>query len=126
METLIVNDNFEEISEILMDLSDDKGCDVVITAGGTGMSSKDNTPEATKSIIDKEVPGFSEAMRMETFKITKRSIFSRGVTGIRGKTLIINLPASASGVSECLEVVRDVIPVALDLINENVNKCSDN
>ena len=124
-DTQIIQDNLDEISNVLLDLCDDKGFRLIITVGGTGLSNQDNTPEATSRVVDKEIPGFSEAMRMETFKITKRAILSRGITGFRGKSMILNLPASPSGVSQCLDVVIDAIPHAISLIDGNVNNCTD-
>ena len=121
----IVPDEIDQISNVLKDMSDVKKFDLIITTGGTGLSPRDNTPEATIQSIDKEIPGFSEAMRMETFKITKRAILSRGVTGFRGKTLILNLPGSPNGVEQCLNVVREAIPHALELLKGNVNNCAD-
>ncbi|MCD4656257.1 MAG: MOSC domain-containing protein [Planctomycetes bacterium] len=123
--TQIVPDEIDHISNVLNEMSDVKKLELVITTGGTGLSPRDNTPEATIQSIDKEIPGFSEAMRMESFKITKRAILSRGVTGFRGKTLIINLPGSPKGVEECLNIVREAIPHALELLKGNVNNCAD-
>ena len=91
---LIVPDEKEEIEKALITLSDEKCADVIFTTGGTGFASRDVTPEATKAVIEKEVPGIPEAIRYESLKITKNAMLSRAAAGIRGKTLIINLPGS--------------------------------
>ncbi len=96
-----------------------EGFDLVLTTGGTGLSGRDNTPEATKDVIDKEVPGISELIRYESFKITKRAALSRAVSGIAGKTLIINMPGSLKAVTESYEIIKDIIPHALETINSN-------
>lgn len=100
--------------------------DLILTTGGTGAAPRDVTPEATEAVIDKILPGFGEIMRMESFKITPRAIGSRAIAGIKGKTLIINLPGSPKAVSECLEVVLPVIPHTIDLIKGKVEDCADN
>ncbi len=96
---------------------------LILTTGGTGVSPRDITPEATRDVIEKELPGFSEAMRMESFKITPRAIGSRAVSGIYKDTLIINLPGSPKGVSECLDTVLNAIPHTLDVIGGGVVDC---
>jgi molybdenum cofactor synthesis domain-containing protein len=89
---------------------------LIITTGGTGLAFRDNTPEATKEVIEKEVPGLAEVMRLKTIEKTPRAILSRGVCGIRGKCLIINLPGSPKGVKECFEVIKPVLQHAINLI----------
>jgi molybdenum cofactor synthesis domain-containing protein len=89
---------------------------LVITTGGTGVSPRDNTPEATRAVIEREVPGMAEAMRAESLKRTEMAMISRGVCGIRQGALIINLPGSPAGVRECFAVIKGVLPHALALL----------
>jgi len=119
-EYTIVPDEKEMIESILKEWVDEKGLDIIFTSGGTGLSPRDVTPEATLAIIDKVVPGLVEATRMETMKKKKDAILSRAVAGIRGKCLIINLPGSPTGVRECLEVILPVLPHALDIVSGKV------
>lgn len=115
----IIPDEMSKIEETLVFLADVKQCDLILTTGGTGLTARDVTPEATQSVIHKEVPGIPEAMRMETFKQTKMSILSRAVAGIRGKTLIINFPGSPKAIKECFDVIEPVLPHALQLLRGN-------
>ena len=112
----IVPDEKEAISEKLIKWADEKGLDLIITNGGTGLSPRDITPEATLAIIDKVIPGLAEAMRMETMKKTPAALLSRAVVGSRGKCMIVNLPGSPKGVRECMEVILPVIPHALEIL----------
>jgi molybdopterin adenylyltransferase len=112
---IIVSDDLALITEVLE--SNSSIANLIITTGGTGFSPRDNTPEATKTIIEKETPGISEAMRNESQKKTPRAMLSRGVSGIRGNCLIINLPGSPKGVRECFDVIKDVLPHAIDQIS---------
>jgi molybdopterin adenylyltransferase len=98
--------------------------DLILTTGGTGLAPRDVTPDATLEVIDKEVSGIVEAMRSEGFKKTHRSILSRAVAGIKGKTLIINLPGSPKAVRENLEVILDVIPHAIEKIKGDTTECA--
>ena len=115
-EKRIVADNFEEIADELRYFSDKAGVNVVITTGGTGLGPRDVTPEATKSVCERMVPGLSETIRAMGWKKTKNAVLSRGVAGIRGKTLIVNLPGSAKGAKESLEVILDVLPHAVEMM----------
>ena len=92
------------------------GLNFIYTTGGTGFAPRDNTPEATRTVIERETPGLSEAMRLETLKNTPMAMLSRGVCGIRGKCLIINLPGSPNAVRECFEVIKPVLQHAVNLI----------
>ena len=117
----IVPDERDIIAQKLKSFADE--ANLILTTGGTGVSPRDNTPEATRDVIEKELPGFSEAMRMESFKITPRAIGSRAVSGIYKNTLIINLPGSPKGVSECLDTVLNAIPHTLDVVGGGVVDC---
>ena len=116
VERKIVTDDLENLKKTLFDLTEREDVNLIVTTGGTGFSSRDNTPEATLAVIEKEARGLSEAMRMETMKKTPLAILSRGVCGIRNQTLIINLPGSPKGVRECFEVIKPVIQHAVNLI----------
>ncbi|MCX7913337.1 MAG: MogA/MoaB family molybdenum cofactor biosynthesis protein [Thermodesulfovibrionales bacterium] len=98
--------------------------DLILTTGGTGLSPRDVTPEATREVIDKEVPGIAEALRIEGMKKTNRAILSRGIAGIKGRTLIINLPGSPIAVKEGLDIIVDVIPHAVEKIKGNMGECA--
>ena len=112
----IVPDQADLIGDALIHCADQLGVDLVLTSGGTGFSPRDVTPEATRSVIEREAPGMTEAMRMEGMKKTRKAMLSRGCAGIRGRTLIINLPGSPKGVGESLEVILDILPHAIDMI----------
>lgn len=98
--------------------------DVILTTGGTGLSPRDVTPEATLDVIEREVPGIAEAMRMEGLKKTGRAMLSRAVAGVKGQTLIINLPGSPKAVKENLAVILDVIPHAVEKIKGSTEECA--
>jgi molybdenum cofactor synthesis domain-containing protein len=121
-ETPIVSDDLEVISEVLLKLVG-AGMDLILTTGGTGLGPRDNTPEATTAVIEREAPGFSEAMRMESKKASPRAILSRGVSGVRGKTLIINLPGSPKAVRECLSVILPVLDHGLATLTGKAGEC---
>jgi molybdopterin adenylyltransferase len=108
-ESLVVPDEVDHISTALKKFADDLKCDMVVTTGGTGISSRDVTPEATRAVLEKELPGFGEIMRMQSFAKVKTAILSRAVAGTRGTTLIINLPGKPSAVRECLEILAPAI-----------------
>jgi molybdenum cofactor synthesis domain-containing protein len=120
----IVPDEKNSISRRLIEWCDTAAIDLIITTGGTGLSQRDVTPEATLGIIDRLVPGFTEAMRMETLRKTPRAMLSRAVAGIRRKSLIINLPGSPKGVQECLEVILPAIPHAIEVIKGEAGECA--
>jgi molybdenum cofactor synthesis domain-containing protein len=113
---LIVSDDLDDIRNTLHVLTEREDVNLILTTGGTGFAPRDNTPEATRSIIDREAPGIAEAMRRETALKTPRAMLSRGIAGIRNGTLIVNLPGSPKGVSECFEVIRPVLEHAINLI----------
>jgi molybdenum cofactor synthesis domain-containing protein len=114
----IIPDEPEMIKEKLRDYCDNLKVDLVLTDGGTGFTARDVTPEATRDVIEKEVPGIPEAMRTECLKITKRAMLSRAVAGIRKKTLIVNLPGSSKGAKESLEAILEGLPHGLDMVAE--------
>lgn len=97
--------------------------DLILTTGGTGLSPRDVTPDATLEVIEKEVPGIVEAMRIEGLKKTRKSMLSRAVAGVRGQTLIINLPDSPASVRESLEIILDALPHAIEKIKGDMGEC---
>ncbi len=112
----IVKDEKESIQERLIDYSDNLKVDIVLTTGGTGFSPRDITPEATKKIVERDVPGLSEYLRSQGARQTKRAVLSRGCSGIRKKTLIINLPGSLDGVKDALDNLIDILPHAIEML----------
>lgn len=113
-EKLIVSDDLSEIRDALVENSDREDVNLIITTGGTGFSPRDNTPEATRAVIEREAPGIAEAMRRATSEKTPMSIISRGICGSRGRVFIANLPGSPAAVSECFEVLRPVLQHIID------------
>lgn len=116
IDTKIVSDDLEPLAELLKQLADRDDINLIITTGGTGFSPRDNTPEATRAVIERDAPGLSEAMRIKTLEKTHMAMLSRGVCGIRSGTLIINLPGSPKGVRQSFEVIAKVIPHAIALL----------
>ena len=119
----IVPDEKELIVEKLVKWVDEGDLDVLITTGGTGLTPRDVTPEATLAVVDRIVPGFAEAMRAESLKKTPMAMLSRAVVGARGKCLIINLPGSPKAVRECLEVVLPALPHAVETLKDQAGEC---
>jgi molybdopterin adenylyltransferase len=105
----IVPDEVVKISGALCDLADKEVCDLVVTTGGTGISARDLTPEATRAVLEKELPGFGELMRIQSYAKVKTAILSRATAGTRGRSLIVNLPGKPSAVRECLEILAPAI-----------------
>lgn len=118
----IIPDERVKIKEELKILTDNNKADLILTTGGTGFAERDITPEATAEVIEKEVPGIPEKMRMDTVKITPRAALSRAKAGIRGKTLIVNLPGSPKAVKECLESIIDILPHGIDILIAKVKE----
>lgn len=115
-EKVIVSDDLDELKEVLIKHSDREDINLIMTTGGTGFSLRDNTPEATRAVIEREAPGIAEAMRRETATKTPLSMLSRSVCGSRGRVLIINLPGSPKAVTECFAVVKPILQHAIDLL----------
>lgn len=112
----LVPDDRERIARTLIDLSDREGCCLVVTTGGTGPAPRDVTPEATQDVIEKPMPGFGELMRQVSLAKVPTAILSRQTAGIRGRTLIVNLPGRPRAIGECLDSVMPAIPYCIDLI----------
>jgi molybdenum cofactor synthesis domain-containing protein len=121
---IVVPDEFDEIRNVLAHLADHEEAALILTTGGTGVAPRDVTPEATLSVIEREVPGLAEAMRAASLQKTPHAMISRGVAGIRGKTLIVNLPGSPKGALENLEVILPALPHALDKIQGDTSDCA--
>jgi molybdopterin adenylyltransferase len=115
----VLPDEAGEISRHLEIWADDGGCDAIFTSGGTGLGPRDVTPEATRAVLDKEIPGISERMRMEGERHTRAAMLSRAVAGCRSGRLIINLPGSVRGARQSLEAILEVLPHAIDLLRGN-------
>jgi molybdenum cofactor synthesis domain-containing protein len=119
----IIPDEKEVIIEALKRSSDELKADLILTTGGTGLSPRDVTPDATRRVIEKEVPGFSEAMRAESLKKTPHAMISRAICGIRGSSLIVNLPGSPKSVKENLSVILPALPHALSKLKGDPSEC---
>jgi len=119
----VIPDEKELIKKELIKVVDNMHLDLVFTTGGTGLSKRDVTPDATYEVIEKDVPGISEIIRSEGFKKTSRAILSRAISGIRGKCLIINLPGSPKGVKESLEIILQVLPHGIDILKGKTSEC---
>jgi len=117
LEYAVVPDEQGKISATLVSMADQLSCCLILTTGGTGPAPRDVTPEATVSVCDRLLPGFGEAMRMESRKTVPTSILSRQVAGTRGKCLIINLPGKPTAIRECLEIIKDAIPYCVFLVS---------
>lgn len=122
-QTAIVPDETDRIREILVLFADEEKLDLIVTTGGTGVSPRDVTPDATLAVIQKEIPGMAEAMRRSSAAKTPHAMISRAIVGIRGASLIVNLPGSPRGARENLEVLLPAIPHAVEKIKGDETEC---
>jgi len=120
----IVPDDPPIISSVLKSWADQDKLDLILSSGGTGLSPRDHTPEATLSVIDRQAPGISEAIRAESVKKTPRAMLSRGIAGTRGRCLIINLPGSPRAVQECLDVIIPALPHGIEILTGKASECA--
>ena len=112
----ILSDDLEPLVQVLKDYAGREDVNLIVTTGGTGLGPRDNTPEATRQVIEREAPGIAEVIRAESLKSTPMAMLSRGVSGVRSGTLIINLPGSPKAVNESFVVIAPVLPHAIDLL----------
>jgi molybdenum cofactor synthesis domain-containing protein len=112
----IVPDERAEIEQVLLMLADELCVDLVVTTGGTGLTPRDVTPEATRAVIEREAPGLAEALRFEGYRRTPLAVLSRGVAGVRGRTLVVNLPGSPKAVREGMETLLPILPHAVKML----------
>jgi molybdenum cofactor synthesis domain-containing protein len=122
--TLIIPDEKDQIQKAIINFADVEKLDLILTTGGTGVSPRDLTPDATLKVIDKEIPGMAEAMRYESSKITPHAMISRAVAGIRGRCLIVNLPGSPKGAKENLAVILPALKHAIEKIKGDEADCA--
>ena len=120
----IIPDDGETLTALLCELADNNQADLILTTGGTGFSPRDNTPEATLAAIERRADGISEAMRYRSLQVTPKGMLSRGVSGIRKKALIVNLPGSPKAVRECLEYVIDPVKHGIDILKGVTGNCA--
>lgn len=121
---VIVPDEKEMLKEQFIKMSDELKVNLILSTGGTGFAPRDITPEATKEIIDREAPGIAEAIRAYSLSITKRAMLSRAISGIRKKTLIVNLPGSPKACKEALDFVLNDLKHGIDILNETAKDCA--
>ena len=112
----VLSDDLEALVQTLKEFAERQDVNLIVTTGGTGLGPRDNTPEATRQVIEREAPGIAEAIRAESLKMTPMAMISRGVCGVRAGTLIINLPGSPKAVQESFAVIAPVLPHAIDLL----------
>lgn len=117
--TAVIPDELDLIKSTLSSWADSKDIDVILTTGGTGFAPRDVTPEATRAVVERLTPGLDEAMRAASLKVTPHAMLSRAVSGIRGQTLIVNLPGSPKGALENLQVIAPVLEHAIQLLRNN-------
>ena len=122
--TIILPDERKILADEMMRIADNNIADLILTTGGTGFSPRDWTPEATKDIVEREVPGIPEAMRADSLQITKRAMLSRAAAGIRKETLIINMPGSPKAVDECLQYIISELDHGLKILKGTASNCA--
>ena len=121
-ELVVVPDERDQIAAQIRSMADERRFDLVFTTGGTGLSPRDVTPQATQSVLDYEVPGLAEAMRAASISKTPAAMTSRAVAGVRGRTLIVNLPGNPNGVRECLAAIQPALPHAVGVMRGDVGE----
>ena len=121
----VIEDDQAIIEKTMIDLIDNEKCALVVTTGGTGPSKRDVTPEATESVCDRMMPGFGELMRAESLKFVPTAILSRQTAGLRGSSLIVNLPGNPKSIRECLDAVFPAIPYCIDLMEGPFLECDE-
>ncbi len=121
----VIPDDQELIEEALKDMADEQECCLIVTTGGTGPAKRDITPEATEAVCQKMMPGFGELMRQVSLKYVPTAILSRQTAGIRGKSLIINLPGKPKSIRECLDAVFPAVPYCIDLLEGPFLECDE-
>ena len=121
----VIPDEQEVIAETLIKMADEAGCCLIVTTGGTGPAKRDVTPEATESVCDRMMPGFGELMRAESLKFVPTAILSRQTAGLRGSSLIINLPGKPKSIRECLDAVFPAVPYCIDLMEGPYLECNE-
>ncbi len=121
---VIVSDDLPLLRDAMIQMADALKCHLILTTGGTGFSKRDNTPEATAQVIERSCPGIVEAMRWISFQKTPKAMLSRAVSGIRGDSIIVNLPGSPKAVKECLEVILDPLSHGIDILLGDANECA--
>lgn len=122
--TIIIPDEIDQIAEAIVQFADIEKLELILTTGGTGVSPRDLTPDATLKVLDKEIPGMAEAMRASSMKVTPHAMISRAVAGIRGQSLIINLPGSPKGAKENLSVVMPALRHTMEKIQGDDRDCA--
>lgn len=125
VEYCILPDDQETLAAKMREYADKLGLDLVLTTGGTGFSHRDVTPEATLMVLDRLAPGIAEVMRLESLQKTPKAMLSRAVAGIRGKTLIINLPGSPKAVRECLGAIFPALPHGIEILKGEASECAE-
>ncbi|WP_298535658.1 molybdopterin adenylyltransferase [uncultured Algibacter sp.] len=121
----IVPDEQDDIEKTIMDMVDNQDCCLVVTTGGTGPAKRDVTPEATEAVCDRMMPGFGELMRAESLKFVPTAILSRQTAGLRGCSLIINLPGKPKSIRECLDAIFPAVPYCIDLMEGPFLECNE-
>jgi molybdopterin adenylyltransferase len=123
-EIVIIPDEVDIIASTIRQQVDELGTDLIITNGGTGLSKRDVTPEATRMVIEKDLPGFAEVMRAESYKITPAAVISRAICGTRKESIIINLPGGPKAATECLGFIKNALPHALEKLKGSTADCA--